>query len=291
MKVAGFTFIKNAIKYDYPIIEAITSILPICDEFIVAIGDCDDETIALIQNIETNKIKIIQTTWDETLRAGGKVLAEETNKAFKVISNDTDWCFYIQGDEVVHEKYLPIIKQAMLDQLSNHKVDGLLFNYLHFYGSYQYIGASNSWYTHEIRIIRNDHSIYSYKDAQGFRKMQDQKLNVKAIDAFIYHYGWIKDPFAMQRKQEHFNKYWHDDAWVAANVVAANSYDYSLNIKELKLFEGTHPSVMKDRIQRMNWKFEFDISKNKIKLKDYAKRLLKRYFKIDFAYKNYKLHK
>ena len=152
MKVCGFTIIRNAIKFDYPVIESIHSILPICDEFVVAVGNSDDETLVLIQSINSPKIKIIQTTWDDNLRIGGHVLADETNKAMDAISNDVDWCFYIQSDEVVHEKYLPNIKKAMQAQLEDPKVEGLLFNYTHFYGSYDFVGISRSWYKNEIRI-------------------------------------------------------------------------------------------------------------------------------------------
>src|SRR5688572_6227785 len=114
MKVSGFTFIRNAIKYDYPVVESINSILPLCDEFIVAVGNSEDETLALIKSINSPKIKIIETVWDDSLREGGKVLAFETDKAFKAISVDSDWAFYIQADEVVHEKYLLDIKEGML---------------------------------------------------------------------------------------------------------------------------------------------------------------------------------
>ena len=133
MKISGFTFIRNALKYDYPIVEAITSILPICDEFIVAVGKSEDETLQLIKNINSSKIKIVETVWDDNLREGGHLLAAETNKAFKQISKDSDWAFYIQGDEVIHEKYLPVIQQALKDYKEDTRIEGLLFNYLHFY--------------------------------------------------------------------------------------------------------------------------------------------------------------
>lgn len=107
MKIAGFTFVRNAIKFDYPIIEAITSILPICDEVVVAVGNSEDDTLGLIKSINSPKIKIIETIWDDSLREGGRVLAVETDKALAAVSPDVDWCFYIQGDEVVHEQYLP----------------------------------------------------------------------------------------------------------------------------------------------------------------------------------------
>ena len=98
MKISGFSFVKNALIYDYPIVEAIESILPLCDEFVVAVGKSDDATLALIQGIKSDKIKIVETVWDESLRQGGRVLAVETDKALSHISADSDWAFYIQGD-------------------------------------------------------------------------------------------------------------------------------------------------------------------------------------------------
>jgi hypothetical protein len=117
MKVTGFSFIRNAVKNDYPIVQAILSILPICDEFVLAVGDSEDNTLELIKRIDSPKIKIINTTWDESLREGGRTFAQETDKAYAAISEDTDWAFYIQGDECVHEKYLPSIQKAMEENL------------------------------------------------------------------------------------------------------------------------------------------------------------------------------
>ncbi|MGI6479537.1 MAG: hypothetical protein ACOX0M_08880 [Salinivirgaceae bacterium] len=291
MKVTGFTFIRNAVKYDYPVVEAIKSILPICDDFVVAVGKSEDSTLDLIRNIDASKIKIIETVWDDSLREGGKVLADETNKAFAAIETDTDWAFYIQGDEVVHEKYLDTIKSAMFKYKDNPEVDGLLFKYKHFYGSYDYVGSSLKWYRNEIRVIKNNKNIYSYRDAQGFRKDNNQKLIVVPIDAYMFHYGWVKDPRAMQKKQENFHKMWHDDQWIEQNVVKAPEYDYLSNIDQLALFEETHPKVMLDRINAKNWKFEYDISFERKTFKQRIKEVLNNVFGISTEYKNYLIYK
>lgn len=288
VKVSGFSFIKNAVIYDYPVVEAIKSVLPLCDEFVVAVGASDDNTREIIAGID-KKIKIVDTHWDESLREGGRVLAVETDKAFAEVAEDSDWAFYIQGDEVMHEKYIEPVRQAMLKHKDDKRVDGLLFSYLHFYGSYDYVGASDKWYRNEIRVIKNDKSIYSYKDAQGFRKGNDEKLNVVPVDAFIYHYGWVKEPAAMQRKQEKFHKYWHDDNWVKKNVAAADEFDYAKHVSELKRFEGTHPAVMRKRIEEKNWVFSHDISMNNRTLKDRVKRWLREKAGIELGYKNYKV--
>jgi hypothetical protein len=289
MKVSGFTFIRNALKYDYPIVEAIKSILPICDEMIVAVGNSEDDTLELIKSIDLTKVKIIETIWDDSMREGGKVLALETDKAFEAISPDSDWAFYIQGDEVIHEKYLDKIRLGMIQCLNDKEIDGLLFRYKHFYGSYDYVGSSQKWYRNEIRVIRNNRQIYSYRDAQGFRKKPNQKLQVAVIDAEVFHYGWVKDPRAMQMKQESFNKLWHNDEWIDQHVVKSDQFQYEDHISELKKFEGSHPKVMKERINMKNWKFDFDISNNRKSLKDLFKNILYDYFNWDTNYKNYKI--
>src|SRR6185312_5105438 len=174
MKVVGFTIVRNAIKFDYPVVESISSLLPVCDEVLVSVGKSDDDTLNLVKSISSPKIKIMESVWDDSLRKGGLRLAVETNKAIEQYKDDKN-------------------------------VDGLLFNYKHFYGSYSYVVAPfMRWYKHEIRIIRNDKKIRSYKDAQGFRKFNTSKpaneellsggtkLNVKPVNASIFHYGWVK---------------------------------------------------------------------------------------------------
>ncbi len=289
MKVTGFSFVRNAIKFDYPVIEAINSILPICDDFVIAVGNSDDKTLDVIKSIKSPKIKIIETTWDESLRKSGKVLAVETDKAFQAISSDSDWAFYIQGDEVVHEKYLDTIYKEMLIWKDVKEVDGLLFNYKHFFGSYDYIGVSTKWYKNEIRIIKNNKKIYSYRDAQGFRKNENEKLNVKPVEAFIYHYGWVKHPKSMQSKFENSNRlYYEDDKWLKKHIAKKEEFDYS-QIDALSLFKENHPRVMENRIMKKNWKFDYDLSRNRLSVKHRFKLFANNHLGLNIGYRNYKI--
>jgi hypothetical protein len=295
MKVAGFTFIRNAVKNDYPIVEAITSILPLCDEFVVAVGNCDDETEQLIRDIKSPKIKIINTVWDDSIRDGGAVFAAETDKAFAAISPDADWAFYIQGDECVHEKYHALIKKELEENLNNKAVDGLLFKYLHFYGSYDYYGHSRRWYRREIRIVRHNKNVRSYRDAQGFRWANNSKLNVKLIDAYIYHYGWVKPPSGLADKLRNFNKFYHDDEWMDKNLPKTFTFDYShKNPDRLVRFTGTHPEVMKKRLEATNWKLDIDLKALR-KQMPFRRKVLQKIEDITgwriSEYRNYKLIK
>ena len=288
MYVSGFTFIRNALKYDFPVVEAITSILPLCDEFVVAVGRSDDQTRALIEAIDPAKIRIVDTVWDEDLRDNGRVLAVETDKAFRAISPQANWAFYIQGDEVLHQKYLPAVKEAMQRWQHTPAVDGLLFKYNHFYGSYNYVGNSPGWYRNEVRVVRNDPNFYSYRDAQGFRKFDNQKLSVKQIDATMYHYGYVRDPRALEGKIQYLHKFWFGQENTTAAALPTDGFDYG-KIDSLARFDGTHPAVMQARIERQNWHFEHDISYQNLSLKHRVKLFFERYFGwLPGEYKNYK---
>lgn len=254
MRVSGFTFVRNAIKYDYPILESISSILPLCDEFIVNVGESEDETLELIKTIADNKIKIIESVWDEKLKERGLILSEQTNVALSKCSGD--WCFYIQADEVVHEEDLPKIKKCMEQNLENSNVQGLLFNYIHFYGSYFTYQSNRKWYSKEVRIIKNNLGIKSWGDAKGFRIPSDKnprgnKIKVKSTSANIYHYGWVRHPETMKEKINFFESLWDKNL----NI---ENYDYTNFFGKFErpyLFEGSHPKIMEERIEKGEYLF------------------------------------
>ena len=290
MKVTGVTIIRNAIINDYPIVESIQSILPLVDEMIVSIGDGEDATENLINQIGSSKIKLVYSTWDLSLRKGGVILAVETNKVLAHVSPDTDWIFYIQGDEVIHEKDQESIRKAMEEFLNNKKIDGLLFHYRHFYGTYDYVGNSRKWYNVETRIIRNNPNIRSYSDAQGFRKQDNSKLKVAKIKAHVHHYGWVKDPKQMKIKQKNVAGFWiSDDASLEQYLATEDFFDFS-QFDSLKKFNGTHPMVMQNRIQQKNWHIELDIKKNNLKLKYKLLHIFEKWTDIRlFTFTNHKI--
>lgn len=286
MKISGFSIIRNGHLLGYPFLESIQSILPICDEFVIAVGHSTDATKDSILALNSPKIKIIDTVWDDSLREGGAVLSQQTNIALKAITGD--WGFYLQGDEVVHEKHLDTIYAAMHKWHHNPNVEGLLFGYKHFYGSYDYVATARRWYRYEIRVIKNQPTIYSYKDAQGFRK-DGRKLNVKLVAAEIYHYGWCRTPKEQQSKQLAFHKLYHDDEWIKKHIVEADEYDYS-TFQTLERFTGTHPTVVKNRIEEQKWEFSYDPRKVKISLKDRVILWIEKFFGFrPWEYKNYKV--
>jgi hypothetical protein len=288
MKICGFTFVRNAVKYDYPVVESISSILPVVDEFIVSVGNCEDGTLELIRSIASSKIRIVHSTWDDSLKKGGRVLAAETDKALAHVSKEYDWAFYLQADEVVHEKYSDTIVAAAKKYKDDPRVEGLLFKYVHFYGSYDYTGDSRRWYDHEIRLIKNNGNIASYKDAQGFRTRDDKKLRVKEIDAEIYHYGWVRHPNKQYEKIVDFAGLWNGEGYAPSPHTTEKQFDFFNDADSVELFKGTQPAVMQKRIAEKNWEAKLDTRKKRFSFKDaLLYRMEKWTGKRLFAYKNY----
>lgn len=289
MKVSGFAIARNVIKADYPIGESLKSIAPLCDEIIVAVGKSDDNTREYIISLGIPQLKIIDTIWDDNLRVGGHVLADETNKALAATDPNSDWCFYIQADECIHEQDVERIRDQMERYQNNSEVQALLFKYLHFYGTYDYVGDSRRWYQNEIRIIRQGLSIKSWKDAQGFRTQNDQKLRVKQTGATVYHYGWVKHPEKQQVKQQQFHRLWHDDEKLKTRVSDTAEFDYG-PIDSLKPFSGSHPQLMKPRIAAINWDINIDPHRKKFTPKTWFLYWFEALSGIRIgAYKNYRI--
>lgn len=292
MKIAGFTIIRNAVLNDYPVVEAIRSILPIVDEMVVCIGDSEDGTEALVKSIDSGKIRIVPSVWNPSLHKGGQILAVETDKAFAHVSPDADWAFYIQGDEVIHEKYHAAIREAAQRHKDDRRVEGLVFDYVHFYGTYDYIGDSRRWYRREVRIIRNDKAIKAYRDAQGFRR-EGKKLRVQPANASVYHYGWVKSPAQMKRKLNNVNRSWDgpDELDWQADIQSGDVFDFS-EFDSMARFGGTHPQVIQSRIAQKNWRMELDTSRKKFSLKEALLYFIeKNTGKRLFEFRNYRLLK
>ena len=287
MKVCGFSFIKNAVKYDYPIREAILSVLPLCDHFILAVGDSEDMTIDLVKDLDP-KIEILHTIWNPALRTGGRVLADETNKAFGAIPSEYDWAIYIQGDEAIHEEDFDQIRTAMKKYLHDQAVDGFLFEYQHFYGSFDYVATSPKWYRREVRIIRNDKNIFSYRDAQGFRKIPNKKLQVIPLKARVFHYGWVRPPHIMRNKINDFHKFWHDKDELEKRLVPTEEFDYG-EVSSIEKFCGTHPMVMQERIRQCNWTFDKELQRKKPSISEIIRLWIEQKTGwLPGSYKNYK---
>jgi len=294
MKISGFSYVRNGFDYGVPFLEAYQSILPVCDEFVVTVGEGNDGTREAIQKLNDPKIRIIDTVWDMSLRANGKIFAQQTNMALDAITGD--WAFHIQADEVIHENDIYKIKEAVERNDNDKRVEGFILPFIHFWGGYDHIRTSRRVHKNEVRLFRNGLGVRSYRDSLGFRKYRDfnayandtekgEKLRVKKINAPIYHYTEVRGPGAKTKKAAAIGAFYEKND---GKPVQKEEYGYD----RLEKFTGTHPRLMNEKVKAQDWEYVFNPKKAVWRTKDRIMQPIEDIlgFKIG-EYKNYKLIK
>ena len=284
MKVSAFTFIKNGQILGYPFLQSIQSILPIVDEFVINVGESEDNTLVLIQSIESEKIRIIKSKWNNTMQDRGYVYGQQ--KMIAQFNCTGDWAFYIEGDEVYHENDLDKIKASMNAHVNNPNVEALVFDFYHFYGNTNTYLNSPGWYRSEARIIKN--SVRSYAPDGLFWLVLDGNKKgryprAKHTGVHCYHYGWVRSEKQMNLKSQKVQRYWGKNH---TNV------DYSqIDSMILKEFTGSHPKVVLEWLPKDEGVFKSDPS-YKLSLKQKKHRIMiivENIFGNDLSKKHYKL--
>ena len=284
MKVSAFTFIKNGQILGYPFIQSIKSILPIVDEFIINVGQSEDKTLDMIRSIKDKKVRIIESKWNDGMQDRGYVYGQQ--KMIAQFNCTGDWAFYIEGDEVYHEKDLNQIKKSMQMYLHDSNVEALVFDFNHFYGNANSILNSPGWYRSEARIIKN--SIRSYAPDGLFWLILDSNKKgryprAKKTGVTCYHYGWVRSEDQMNLKSSKIQKYWGGKPL----LIDYSQIDQSI----IKEFRGSHPKVLQDWIPKArgiykadsNYKLTSKQKKHRISIK------VENLFGVDLSKKHYKL--
>lgn len=292
MKISGFTFLRNASILGYPFIESICSILPLVDEFIINVGISEDDTLSQIQELQKQhpKIKIITSSWCEKMQKKGYVYGQQ--KMIAQFQCNGDWAFYLEADEVLHQEDLPKIREAMQTYLLDDRVEALAFSYRHFYGNAFTFAFSPAWYRSEVRAIKT--SIRSYAPDGLFWVVLDgnnkngRYPRAVLTQAMIYHYGWVRGEEKMTLKHSKVAKYWKHKP---------NLFDYTkIDSKVLHFFDGTHPEIMHQWLERNTSSFPSKPSifqtnpSHKLTRREKRHRflmLLEKGFGLDFSTKHY----
>lgn len=296
-KISGFSLVRNGVRFDYPFLESLRSLLPVVNELVLNVGIGDDETLdwcrRFAQEEGAGKVKIFESRWpldDPEKKKAGIILSEQTNLALEQCEND--WCLYLQADEVLHEEDHSLIRRAV-DFASARNLEAVVFGYRHFYGSFNVIQESRSAYRREMRIIRKSSGARSVGDAQSFRKPDGSKLDAVLSGARIFHYGWVRTPEAMREKTVFMDQLYHGDADPGAQVPhTGTNYRYK-RFWGLFPYRGSHPRVMERRILEKGWNWDLGSSPFVFSFRDLGKILLDGFERLSgirlFEFRNYRL--
>ena len=242
MAVSGFTIVRNAIRLDFPVVESIKSILPLCDEVVVNVGASDDGTLDLIRSIDDPRVKILETVWDFTRKE--TLLADETMRAMQACRGS--WGICVQADEVLHERGVMILREAITESDGDSRVEALLVRYRHFFGDPFTEAVNRRWYRREVRVVRLDPAlqIHPFRDAQGFRVgPEHRRIRARLTDAEMFHYGWARMAFALRGRKA-------EDRKLYAKVHEPGAAEPLLRwFPGLRPFTGDHPAVARDWVE------------------------------------------
>ncbi len=241
-KISGFTIVRNATILEYPFKESVLSVLPLCDEFIINCGDSEDDTVEIVKELEREypeKIKVLYTQWTRENQSGGFQLKKQSDLALAQAKGD--WCLYIQADEVLHEADHSRILEAIEKASLRPEVDGIVFNYIHFYGNFSYQIRGRNWYRKEVRAFKNGRQIEAFRDAQGFRK-EGKRIKVIPSDARVFHYGYVRTSQSLRKKAEQMAQWWGEKV-----IDSPESFLLKRHVG-LSKFNQTHPKWMERKI-------------------------------------------
>ena len=301
MKVSGFTLVRHGTRFDYPYVESLRSLLPLVDELVVNVGVGEDDTLARVRALAAaegaGKLVVFESAWpldDPERKKGGRILSEQTNLALERCTGD--WCVYLQADEVLHEADRSRLRRRLEEAWTRPEVEALVFDYEHFYGSFDVVQRTRSAYRREVRAIKRTSGGRSVGDAQSFRRADGSKLAAVRAGARVFHYGWVRTPEAMREKTFFMDQLYHgaprpEDA--AAGVpFTGDNYRYK-RFWGLRRFAGAHPEVMADRIRRQGWHWDLESSPFEWKASDAKKIVLDSIEAVTgvrlFEYRSYRL--
>jgi hypothetical protein len=235
--LSGFTIVRNAVKLDFPIVPAIRSVLQVCDEVVVNVGASEDGTRDLVASIDDPRVRILDTEWDFTKK--NVMLSIETQRAMDACRGP--WGIYIQADEVLHEQGARALQDGIARWDGDAAVEGLLVDYLHFYGGFDTIATNRRWYRREVRCIRLGRDIRPYQGAQGFRVGPSyRRIRARITGAQMFHYGWARPARAIQQKLEISKTIY---PWGGDRFDKEQARGHLEWIPLLRPFTGSHPAA------------------------------------------------
>lgn len=253
--LSGFTIVKNATVHEYPVEASLRSALGVCDDVVVNVGASDDDTLERVRAVrdaaEEGRVRLMHRTWPDPSGTGLRELSRETNRALEACRHD--WALYLQADEVLHEDDVPELRAALGRADRDPRAEGLLFDYLHFHGSPEWVLEGRRRYRREVRVVRRSAGVRSVRDAQGFRVGGEggRKPRVLRSGARIFHYSYVKSREALDAKRR-LGAVW--EGRPADDADPFVFYGYA----GLRRFRGDHPSPVRPWLRSREWPFDPD---------------------------------
>lgn len=261
--LTGHLLIYQGEKYMFNYREAVLSVLPICDEFVICECFSDDGTYEGCLDLQRQypEIRIIRHPWQDGTEEPGyeyRRLARLTNACIE--DARTKWAIQIQADEAVHEDgHEEVLRIIQGRSRFGDSPRAIASPFVHLVGNtktqFRFV------YQSSVRIARVDSTWRAFKDAWTLQHHDPgDGFVVHAVQARYFHYGFAFG-LSMERmaKEKHFQSLFASEGFPDKKVLEMADGDKPLSMAylfqaakergEFTPFTGTHPAVMKDWIE------------------------------------------
>jgi glycosyltransferase involved in cell wall biosynthesis len=184
MIISAWTTTTDCIKYGYPILENIKSMLPLVDEYIIVDGGSTDGTLELIESLNEPKIRIINdedTKWEYNWDFWR--ILHNFDRGFQECKGDIVIC--LDADYVIHEDGYDSIRQSFKDMINDNKIESQ-------YCRYNFMLADRYFFKKDRTLAVN------------MKLCRENKLDIKyGID--YENWGWGAEPIVFEKIENGMN--------------------------------------------------------------------------------------
>lgn len=206
--LGGSTFAWNAIKQDYNVIETLECLYELCDEVAIVAGGTDGTTELVREwfNKSYNRpdkgatvlhlYELGEKEWKQ--QQGREKLSYFSNIAIEHLQ--TDWNFYLQADEIIHEDCFPTIREAI-----KYDVDAYFCRRLNLWKTpYLMLNVPQERKPCSTEVIRLARTKYRCVDDAESLGVNGEVYVAGDMDAIqIFHMGFVRDPVKHLEKIRH----------------------------------------------------------------------------------------
>jgi glycosyltransferase involved in cell wall biosynthesis len=247
----------NVEYMDYCLEETVRCALQFADEICVNDGMSTDNTydvlMALQEEFGKDRIKIHRREWVHDW------FWQEKERNYALNMSNSDWVFFMDVDECIHENDVPKIRRIA----ETSKYNFVNCPYYHFYGTPQYIQTHPAFYQRHTKMGRRKTNFRIkagrrpggcasevVSDKAGGSMHLYHKPDMYRSDIYIYHYSWCRDAKVHGVKRVKIESWYrgHEkffDGYLPTYEECPYKYDMSGIGGNLKPFTGEHPKLMR----------------------------------------------
>lgn len=209
--LGGASFIHNGIVQDYNYRETIDCLVELCDKVVIVDAGSTDGTYEDLRSYidEVNKpfyntrVLLIRASTEEWhAQQGREKLSFFSNIAISALS--TDWVFYLQMDEILHEDSFPYVRAAIEED----GVDGYLVSRLNLWKDPHHMlnvpQERKPVSTEVIRLAKTKFRCFDDAESLAVDGVMGIFGDVNNIQ--IFHMGFIRDKVKHLEKIKHMQK-------------------------------------------------------------------------------------